>query len=760
MFINVTASQLDKPNRVKDEKDEEYHVKYGKYAVATSATNINTDFIRKVMVNKAFYKGQDNQWQFDEDIEAFLKDDTGQSRNRIKVVHNIIRPLVEQFRGNANRLELNAQVRTTSERIITRREKALAEQKFYWNISAELPAYREILKKKKSIGDTEEETEEIFINNWTDSYVASMNMLMDYSERLNDFKEKQIKCAENLALSGLLVTEGYEHGGHLMFDIVETEEFFWDRSAKKPDLSDSEFMGRAYFALPTSIYERYQVSPEDAENIENYVRTMTGTTTVPLNSGLSSVQQMQGVGTPKVPVYNVFWKDIDRSEWGYVNTEFGIPALERINHIKDGEKEPKYTDKDVIDYPKTPKNEQIFKGKNKVQMYNDIIRYCTFIPSETLASMEVNESKKEKIADVVLDWGIYEYQEVQLNSPSNAKFPFKCYTWAYIDGEILSPVDDAISPQRLINRILSATEAQINMSGGSGTVFDMDTIDPQDAKTGKIHRDIKQGKPVYIRTKGRGVPNSIGTYDDTVKAGTYNMFGVINTLKEMVQSTTGVNEPLQGQSMGQDQLVGVTELLIQRGSLMQEPFYKAIENVYIQMYQMIATVGKKIYIDNQMNLVNAVGDDYAETITLSEDMLNEDFRVFVQRENSDDIQRKQGDILLNTLLQMQMIDLKMYSDHYGRSKYDEILRALRRYSAVQIEAQRTAEKQQQAQAQQASLEQDANLQLMQQEQMRQEQRQDFKDQEKMQHEANVSMDKELVKLMSKEQGQAGQNNVA
>jgi hypothetical protein len=759
MFINVTASQLDKPNRVKDEKDEEYHVKYAKYAVATSATNINTDFIKKTMINKSFYKGQDNQWQFDEDIETFLKDDTGQSRNRIKVVHNIIRPLVEQFRGNANRLELNAQVRSTSERIITRREEKLAEQKYYWTISAELPAFAEMLKKKKGIGDTEEETEEIVINNFVDSYVAAMNQLLDYSERLNDFKEKQIKAAENLALSGLFVTEGYEHGGHLMFDVVETEEFFWDRSAKKPDLSDSEFMGRSYMALPTNIYERYQVSPEDANNIENYVRTMTGATTVPLNGGMSSIQQMQGVGTPKVPVYNVYWKDVDRSEWGYVNTEFGVPSLERINHIPDGQKEAKYTDKDVIDYPKNKKNEAIFKGKNKVNMYNDVIRYCTMIPSEVIASVQ-DDSKKDKVADILLDWGIYEYQEVELNAPSNAKFPFKCYTWAYIDGEVLSPVDDAISPQRLINRILSATEAQINMSGGSGTVFDQDTIDPQDAKSGKIHRDIKQGKPVYIRTKGRGVPNSIGTYDDTPKAGTYGMFNVITTLKEMVQSTTGVNEPLQGQSMGQDQLVGVTELLIQRGSLMQEPFYKAIENVYIQMYQMIATVGKKIYIDNEMKLVNAVGDDYAETINLTDDMMNEDFRVFVQRENSDDIQRKQGDALLQSLLQMQMIDLKLYSDHFGRSKYDEILRALRRYSAVQIEAQRTAEKQQQAQSQQASLEQDANLQLMQGEQQRQEQRQDAKDAEKMNHEASVSMDKELIKLMSKEQGQAGQNNIA
>ena len=61
--------------------------------------------------------------------------------------------------------------------------------------------------------------------------------------------------------------------------------------------------------------------------------------------------------------------------------------------------------------------------------------------------------------------------------------------------------------------------------------------------------------------------------------------------------------------------------------------------------------------------------------------------------------------------------------------------------------------------QQASLEQDANLHLMQQEQQRQEARQDAKEQEKMSHEANLQMDKEILKMMGKEKGQAGVNNI-
>ena len=58
------------------------------------------------------------------------------------------------------------------------------------------------------------------------------------------------------------------------------------------------------------------------------------------------------------------------------------------------------------------------------------------------------------ILDLMNDFGLAPHQETEWNDLSNVKFPFKCFTWGYVDGEIMSPVDDAINPQRLINRIL------------------------------------------------------------------------------------------------------------------------------------------------------------------------------------------------------------------------------------------------------------------------------------------------------------------
>ncbi len=80
------------------------------------------------------------------------------------------------------------------------------------------------------------------------------------------------------------------------------------------------------------------------------------------------------------------------------------------------------------------------------------------------------------------------------------------------------------------------------------------------------------------------------------------MFNIIDIMKNHVQDTTGVNEALKGESTGSDQLVGVTQLMIQRGSLMQEPFYNAISQVFLQSYQAIATVEKEFIVT--MNVIS------------------------------------------------------------------------------------------------------------------------------------------------------------
>lgn len=690
-MFHFIQSAITKPNRFthEDVGSEAYHLQYGKFCVSDSSNHLHQKFLSKAILNKRFYTG--DQWFFDEDLEAFLKDDTGQARNRIKVAHNLIRPMIEQYRGNAIRLSINASAKSVSKKAINRREEALSEKILKTRIASQFPALGRLIKTEdQSIGDTTSETQAIHENLWIDSYPPIINRLIRYVSNLNELEQMQLMVAQNLALTGLAVVEGFEHGGHQRFEITPSEEFFFDRSAKKYDLTDSDYMGKCVGTLPTDIYETYDISQDKRESIESYVSDkQKNSNDIFGGSGEGSTQ----VGSTKIPVCHSYWRDTQKKVAGYIVDEFGYERLIYLGETINPETKEAYVEADLINPPDTPKNKAIFKGKKKRNSFVDVLRYCIFIPQEAIGNPD---SKKDGTQDIVLEFGLAPHQETEWEDLANVKFPFKCFTWGYVDGEILSPVDDAINPQRLINRVLSAAESQINNSGGTNVVVDKDAVDP-DGGEEELYANVAQGKPITIRTKGRGVPNSLGIYDATPKQGTYNLFNVIPVMEGIIQKNTGVNEGLKGESTGSDQLVGVTQLLIQRGSLMQEPFYNAISQIFLQVHQHTATIGKRIYLDNQMELAIAVGDDGVEILKLAEAMRNEDFRTFVTRENADEVLFENGNRMLEVFLQTGLIDERAYSQNFGRTTPSQAAIVLREESGKREELKRQQAKQGQAQ---------------------------------------------------------------
>ncbi|MFN5416294.1 MAG: hypothetical protein ACK5B9_04495 [Flavobacteriia bacterium] len=691
----------NKPNRLTVENKDSnkvYHLDYSKWAVSQAFNSAHNEWLKKIKINKDFYKNE--QWEDSEDIEAFLKDKTGQERNRIKMTNNLIRPMVEQYRGNAIILKINAQAQNISPLSINRRDKRLAEQLFKTETANEFPKIGEAMRKDdKSIGQDENETKIIFENLYVDEYVEKINSLLKFTKNLNEFPVKQQKAALNLALTGLTVSEAFEHGGHLRFRMIESEDFFWDRDSREFDLSDAAYMGYMNPLDVSYILEKYQPSTEDALLLENFVSASQNQ-----NSYLDTTAS-RTFSSNRLPVYSVFWKDTDKFEYAYVMDEFGYPYLTRINWTYDGEEGPRYTDADIIDPPIDNKNKKLFKNGKKRKLYVDMVRFCRFVPSEVLSTQK--KTTGEPYGDIVLEFGTLDYQEVDLLDYSNCKFPIKAQTWGYVDGEVFSPVDDAINPQRFVNRVLSVTEQLINSAGGSNVIIDEDSIDPNSKD--QIYYDIKEGNPITVRTKGKGVPNTVGYYDNTPKQGAYAMFGIIPTIKQMVQDTTGINEGLRGESTGSDQLVGVTELLIQRGSLMQEPFYEAIARLFVQMYQYTASVGKLIYIDNEREIVNMLGDSGAEVIKLSEDMKNEDFNVFVERENDDSVLKSQANQMLAVFLERGMIDDKIFANLFNRSTPNDVTRALRNQAKLKAEAERQASIEQAKQMEQMQMQEQQML---------------------------------------------------
>ena len=185
-----------RPNRFEEVKDEDYHLRYARWAIGSYSLAYYNDFVYRYMTNIAFYKG--NQWIFDEDLDAFLMDESGEVRNRIKWIQNIIKPFVDYYRGAAIRMDLNTEVISMSRQSRNRRDDALDRLIFLHRTAGMLEQYNlksaaEQLKAVNGLRDTEQETIESFSNLYVDRYTSIMSNLQKYISTVrNDiFKYKK-----------------------------------------------------------------------------------------------------------------------------------------------------------------------------------------------------------------------------------------------------------------------------------------------------------------------------------------------------------------------------------------------------------------------------------------------------------------------------------------------------------------------------------------------------------------------------------------
>ena len=189
-------------------------------------------------------------------------------------------------------------------------------------------------------------------------------------------------------------------------------------------------------------------------------------------------------------------------------------------------------------------------------------------------------------------------------------------------------------------------------------------------------------------------------------------------------------------------LVGVVEAQIQRGSLVQEPFYWALTSILRQAYEHMATVGKAIYYDNPRKLAMMVGDEGLGRIMITKDHLLQDYRIFIKRSETPEQGINAANQLLFTLLQAGMIDQLMFSNLFNRATPELVADALRRFQKDKLMAQQKADQAANEGAVQGRASQAEMMGQLQQAQAQQEQKQ--VDMEQMKH------DQEMEKVALKE----------
>ena len=681
-MIYLISSRQTKPNRIETSeahKGTDYHIEYARWVLGNASSSKHQYFVNKYLTNLEFYKN--NQWIHREDTEAFFLDESGQDRHRIRVTKNYIQPMVEQYRGNAERMRFDMKVFNISPMAKSRRDKALARLKNYEYGAALNPGFRDYLNNNGiPVGQNQQETESKFDNVYTDEFVVAGNKLMRSVAELNDLNGYKTQLATDMACAGIGVMKPFPYGGDWMFKRVSPDQWGFDTSAQSDTLKDAEFFWEWDLMSPTTIYEQFPFRVEQKERaaIEAYVASSTARSYV-----TNKDYDVHG----KIPVYTAKWRDLLVDEFGYVVDEFGQRILTRINYIEPNAEEPKYTMSDVLPVDQlTGYQKKVLRGNSTARLYVDNWRFVTFIPSE-VASI-VSEGKYK---DIVLDSGIIPYQEADLYRPTNMVPPYKVGMWSYVNGEILAPVDVAINPQRMINRFMSVMENRLNTAGGSGTIYDKDMIGEDDED--EFQAKIQRGESAGVNARGRGVQNIVGKYDGMPYQTIVAFNNLVETMKTGMEDSTGVNEGLKGATDNPDQLVGVMQLMIQRGSIIQEPFYKALTDIYKGCYQSILTAGKKYYIDNDLDLDDYLGMEGANVIRLSKDMRPESLRVAVERSIDPQTERLYTDQELMRWLQFGLIDQPTAASLTGKATYNEAVMAMRDFQKDLMARQRMAQQQ-------------------------------------------------------------------
>lgn len=698
----ILISPEVRPNRLETKvKDKDYHVKFARYCVSSGMGHpYHQDFLLANAIFWNFYKG--NQWIFQEDLDTFLMDESGNPRSRMKFNENIIKPLVKQWVGNAIKMQFNAKAINISPFAKSRRDDALAQMLFLTDVANNIGGkVGEGMRNDYGLGSSGQETQELFENYYVDCYAKATNNLLRWSKDRNRFDTSIRNITEYMAITGMGIHKGYCMNGEQEWEVTDPSNFFWDRGGKRKDLKDASFMGEWYYKTTPDLFERFHdLSKAERDAMENFTQRSTETY-APIYGFMQTTQD-------RLFACESYWKDVEEQTFGYVMDRFGDELLTQIN-VKDEDgslAKDSYTDKDLI-IPQT-ENYRAFlgEGKKKKTIYVDVLRYCIFTPREICG---VQDSRMGG-TDIVYEYGKVPYQDTNALDPSAVEFPYKVQTFIYHNGEVISPIQDAINPQRMLNRALSASDAIINNSRLSGTVIDENAVDPQGGAE-EVERNISLGKTVYLDTSKMGIQNVVGTYNSNLG----NNLAPINDYKQSVlatvQRTTGVNDAMTGSGGKAGDLVGVKEAQIERGTLVQEDFYAGIGDIMLDTYQAVASQGKRIYADSKRKLSLIVGDEESIELIITKDMAMEDSRVFIHRASPDEQQKTDAMAASLQLFQLGLLGDRQVAQVWGRGDLTEVAKLMREFSTEKTMTSRMQQKKLDQQMQSAQQqEQDAKMQ--------------------------------------------------
>lgn len=708
-----------------EEKGEYYHSVWMRYFLSSQVSQWRNYYLSNYADNVGY--AIDSRFGEESDVRMFFGDGAAQT-TRIPFKFPIMSPMLTRMIGGVDNLSIAATAESATPSYVKARKEDFMLEGMMLSEAAAAGPMMAAAYEGMGVSPDQEETERIREMSYTDHLVRGANSLMAMMAERTGLDKTKRQVAMFMATSGAAAIHTFQNGNKLEDEVIEPREFGWDTSAMKPNLSDGRFMYVSPLMSVSAIAERWNPKADIIYSLDKWARLLPGG---------NNFQAGWPQSRPRV--FTMYWKDMRVIERGYIMKDGELEYC-TINEKDPDTGEIAYTDKDLVDPPVNKYTLAWTEAERRAKKQRrsiEILRYCSMIPWEYMPggyTKGVTYSSSLKapvppsnsglpnvgfVGDMVMDYGVYDLQEVDPDDVFSVKFPIKAATWRYIGGHIVAPLTAARDPQRWMNQITSDIAYRLRTAGGKLTVIASSALAGTQMSEQEIEMKSKEGGVAIIDgTLTGGIANASGVIDSSPSSSFYQMLGMLPQVKEVAESAVGIYEANYGAPQGQDQLVGTLKIQLQQAGTQQQPFYAAIADVYQEVHQFHVQAGKQFYTRRPWMLEQMVGSEDMEAFLASKDMTLEQFRVKVEL-SPDGAQLRiiTDQQTIPGLMQMGMLDPVTAAQLLGRSIPSDVYAAAREYTKKAAEAQqRAAEDQQQAaQAQMLAQEQAAidqqNIQL-------------------------------------------------
>lgn len=673
-----------RPSPFTSNKDVSYYVNCARYYAYISLNDVRRA-AWLVMANQIEFFLRYQQWEHPEDAQVFLND--GRKTPRLKLTKNIIEQMAQQFRGNVARMNFDAKAEAYSQRAVIRQQMDLTELLASYDFLNQMPKEMQgQMAVGMGIPQEQEQGIKEFYENYQDALVQSINYLLESLEVENDINGTIKKLlGENLVIGGVsaaVINNFNLYGGKLEVSVIPYANVLFDHNAIYSDMRDAAFLGHVEYYTPQQIKSLYPKTA--AHSLEAMQQAINNNA---LNSGASDSYFYNGGYNPvnaikdkqeRVPVVQMVWFDNDEEEFAWVEVN-GEPQF--VNLLAYAKANPELKEVKIVDAPEGAIADSGFA-------YPRTLRYTKFIPYELVGDPKLMVKVNPLVVpDIVLDYGEFPFVSKDAEGGYTMTNPYSISCWWWNQGSISVPLYDAVDINRLTNRALSVFENHLSTAGGSGLAYDKTALDgDKDEAEANIYEATKSGYPVGLNAKRHGIGNMMMPYNFGINEGTFNILRSAGELQALANNYVGINDPLMDMANGGAPMLGVIQLLVQKGTLIQEPYYEALRSCMLGVYKFLADIGKNMYSYYDKSLVIKVGDTGLRAIKISKDAMLDYFRINVVQDNVKEVRKQIVFQIINLLYEKGIIDKETFILNFQSDDLD----ALKRDMLRMLEAEKQA----------------------------------------------------------------------